>query len=134
MIFAVNFLNTISLHLKMKIIIGLVIVFLAVMTSSCSAGGGGAVYTHWGSKRCPDGAELVYSGKPLLHYLLEVLFFSGCVSDVLPFTLLGSNGNSTTVIVKIKGKLRSLFCNTRTAIEKLMHVIIYTENKSVVTM
>jgi hypothetical protein len=35
------------------------------------------------------------------------------------------------VIVKIKGKPRSLFCNTRTVIGKLMHIIIYNENDSV---
>jgi hypothetical protein len=38
---------------------------------------------------------------------------------------------STTVIVKIKGKPCSLFCNTCTVIEKLMHIIIYIESKSV---
>jgi hypothetical protein len=39
--------------------------------------------------------------------------------------------HSTTVIVKIKGKPRSLFCNKRTVIGKLMHIIIYNENKYV---
>jgi hypothetical protein len=43
-------------------------------------------------------------------------------------------GNSTTVIVKIKGKPRSLFCNKRTVIGKLMHIIIYNENKYVELM
>ena len=38
---------------------------------------------------------------------------------------------STTVIVKIKGKPRSLFYNKRTVIGKLMHIIIDIENKSV---
>jgi hypothetical protein len=33
--------------------------------------------------------------------------------------------------VKIEGKLRSLFCNKRRVIGKLMHIIIYDENKSV---
>ena len=39
--------------------------------------------------------------------------------------------NSTTVIVKIKGKPRSLFYNKRTVIGKFMHIIIDIENKSV---
>ena len=39
--------------------------------------------------------------------------------------------NSTTVIVKIKGKPRSLFYNKRTVIGKLMHIITDIENKSV---
>jgi hypothetical protein len=38
---------------------------------------------------------------------------------------------STTVIVQIKGKPPSLFCNRRTVIGKLMHIIIYNENKYV---
>jgi hypothetical protein len=38
---------------------------------------------------------------------------------------------STTVIVKIKGMQRSLFCNKCTVIGKVMHIIIYIENKSV---
>jgi RNase P subunit RPR2 len=42
-----------------------------------------------------------------------------------------SKSNSTTVIVKIKGKLRSLFCNKCTVTGKLMHIIIYNENKYV---
>jgi hypothetical protein len=36
--------------------------------------------------------------------------------------------NSTTVIVNIKGKPRSLFCNKRTVIGKMMHIIIYKEH------
>jgi hypothetical protein len=39
--------------------------------------------------------------------------------------------NSTMVIAKIKGKLHSLFCNKRTIIRKLMHIVIYMENISV---
>jgi hypothetical protein len=39
--------------------------------------------------------------------------------------------NCTTVIVKIKGKPRSLFCNTHTVIWKLLYTIIFNENKSV---
>jgi hypothetical protein len=35
------------------------------------------------------------------------------------------------VIVKIKGKPRSLFGNKRTVIGKMMHIIIYNENKPV---
>jgi hypothetical protein len=39
------------------------------------------------------------------------------------------------VIVKIKGKPRSLFCNKRKVIGKLMHIIInYSENKYVELM
>jgi hypothetical protein len=37
----------------------------------------------------------------------------------------------TTVIVKIKGKPRSLFCYTRTINGKMMDMIIYMENKYV---
>jgi hypothetical protein len=33
------------------------------------------------------------------------------------------------VIVKIKGKPRSLFCNKGIVIGKLMHIIIYNKNK-----
>jgi hypothetical protein len=40
-------------------------------------------------------------------------------------------GNYTTVIVKIKGKPRSLFCNKCTVIGKMMHIIIYNEHKFV---
>jgi hypothetical protein len=40
--------------------------------------------------------------------------------------------DSTMVIVKIKGKPRSLFCNKRTAIGKMMNIIIYvTVNSSI---
>jgi hypothetical protein len=39
--------------------------------------------------------------------------------------------NSTTVIVKIKGKPRSLFCNKRTVIGKMMHINVYNEHKFV---
>jgi hypothetical protein len=42
-----------------------------------------------------------------------------------------NTNNSTTVIVKIKGKPRSLFCNKRTVIGKLTHIIIYNKNKYV---
>jgi hypothetical protein len=42
----------------------------------------------------------------------------------------GIISSSTKVIMKIKGKPRSLFCNKR-IIEKLIHIIIYNENKSV---
>jgi hypothetical protein len=38
---------------------------------------------------------------------------------------------STTVIVKIKGKPRSLFCNKHTVIGNLIHFIIFNENKYV---
>jgi hypothetical protein len=38
---------------------------------------------------------------------------------------------STMDIVKIKGKPRSLFCNKRTVIGKLMHIIIFNKNKYV---
>jgi hypothetical protein len=34
-------------------------------------------------------------------------------------------------IVQIKGKTRSLFCNKRMVTGKIMHIIIYNENKSV---
>ena len=39
--------------------------------------------------------------------------------------------NSTTAIVKIKGKLCLLFCNKCTVIGKLMHIIIDIENNVV---
>jgi hypothetical protein len=49
-----------------------------------------------------------------------------CISLYILFTT-----NSTTVIVDIKGKPRSLFCNKRTVIGKMMHIIIYNEHKFV---
>jgi hypothetical protein len=56
---------------------------------------------------------------------------SGEIFDaVLLGRLCEKMGNSTTVIVEIKEKPRSLFCNTRSVIGKLMHIIIYNENKS----
>jgi hypothetical protein len=38
--------------------------------------------------------------------------------------------NSTMVVVKIKGKQLSLFCNTHKVIGKFMHIIKYNEKKS----